>query len=589
MRRYLPLVIVASLIFTLFPYAPAAAATDYAAAPPAGWTVTGGNAGLASPANMRDADDATAATMSVADGQGCSAFSGQQRNCLVSTDWVRTSGVMSFTVAAVRIRFQQCIVGCVGSPTPHVVRISVQCRESWVMVEHLLDTTGYNGLSDTGDVELDSPCVIDTSDSNRRIDVLFRINRDSTTQSGTLSIYSLEFLSALGLTMEDYIYGLKVGHPSFAREISWWWRVTWVGTWSVTDSDDDVLDGGLSGGIQAAPEYLRIQCPGACGPDTYTIHVHEDGEDEVTYEIDGEANGYLIAPAGHAVITYQEGCYNATASQCAGEFSGVADSMYVKFSLSNTWPNKSPQEQADGTVSIGRWDRSSPEPCQFVGTPLTTGVLAVPGTYTQGITAWDQAAGFFDDQGRQLLLVRWDSELDPDYYECKTLAVDVADGGVNTVRSTPTDGATPCEFSDLPCQIGRAVRDALASVFGVAEDLWTDALDGLHDAAMEKLPFAYVVLAFDGISTQLAAANAAVTSTADCPGVTLEVPLYYGTSPFSASPTPFPVTVLACAQLEPVMGTTWYQAVRTAVGPALYLLFAWSQFKALQPRPSLNG
>lgn len=411
----------------------------------------------------------------------------------------------------------------------------------------------------------------------------WRVGTGSGQATAGFRVYSFELDEGETTTVfEDYVYGLRVTHPPFQRQISWWWKQTWSGDWWVTDSDEDELARGADETINT-PDYVTVQCLPICGEDTYTIHVQPNGGSEATYEIDGDADGYLIAPSGTAHITFTQACYNATTDDCPDPLDGAADSMYFSFTVERPG-TQTVETDITGVMSFGRWDRANVEPCQFVGSPVSSSALSFPATYTQGVSAWDQAAGYFNPAGTQLVLVKWTSSIDAGYYDCKVVGVEIA-GGVTTTRQDPQTRIDPCDPIDVACGFGRALDD----IFGAAEDVWSDAVTTAHDGMMEKLPFAYIVLALDGINAQLDRAGLEVEASDDCEGVTLPVPLYYGTSPSTPTPTTVPITVLNCASLEPVMGSTWYQAVRGAMDPALWLLFAWAQLKALQPRTSLNG
>jgi hypothetical protein len=222
----------------------------------------------------------------------------------------------------------------------------------------------------------------------------------------------------------------------------------------------------------------------------------------------------------------------------------------------------------------------------------------MPQSNTQLISSWDQGAGYFDDTGKQLIMVKWQSKLQPDYHRCKVIAVDVGTGGVTTIRRDPVVAIAPCPggFDGFTCQ----VKIALGDIFGAAEDVWSSKMRDVHDAAMTKLPFAYIILAYDGVSSQVTRASAAVVTSSTCAGFTMTLPsmppsYYTGfAGPTSApgwpSAVPMPsFAVLRCADLEPWGGTTWWQGIRTAMGASVYLLFAWTWFKRLQPKLSLNG
>lgn len=448
---------------------------------------------------------------------------------------------------------------------------------------------------DTGQVNLSSACAVNTS-TTRRLHVKYTTDGHFGWGDGQAVVVSSFEAYAVGTSIPaeftDYIAGLHIEHPSFRRTIGWQWIKTWSGVWSVTDSDDDVLAGGLSGASSGTFGFVSIQCIPLCGSDTYTITIHEDGHDEVTYEIDSDDSGYLIAPAGAAIFVYVNGCYNASTNQCHDAAIPVGGSTHwdnaassaanVRFKYECNNSSQLDPTCEGGTVWIGKAETDD------FGCG-TQNPLYGPITGTSPNTLYEQVMTGWGTAGSMRGIVVWRSGTDPDVHACRVFGPMATAGGIEVPRETPQAQLPECDIYSLPCQIGIAIRDALDG----GRELWETAVDEavgqLHDAAASKLPFAYVVLAVDGISDQIARANASVENSDDCEGVTLNVPLPYGGSNLSASPSPFPINVLRCDQLEPVMGTSWYQAIRTALDPALWLLFAWSQFKALQPKTSLNG
>lgn len=611
MARFVTVTLCCALVLTLVPAPDPASATgtDIAHTAPANVTVSASfdGSGDQSPPSpcvtgasaIYDADDGSCWSR----GQTSNTYTNSGNGFYVQ--FAANGSATPFDMLSFRLKWTTCQYGFSwnhgGCSTnvdygdaPHVTHFYVYCDDT--SGDPVSDPLVYDsgavtlgggviGENDTTQIDLDDACHVGVSET-RRLHVKYTTtggNAGTYGQAVTVSSFEVYAVGASApTTFEDYVYGLRITHPPFRRDISWWWKQTWDGTWTITNEAEENLGGGLSGGVQATPVYIPIQCIIVCGHDTYTITIHPDGHEVATYEIDSDSDGYLILKDGGAVLSYVEACYNKTTDLCADPNDGASDSMGFTFTLTDALAGF----DTDGTVSFGREDITE-DGCVFFGSPVTTAVISSPGTYTQIVTAWAESAGYFDTDGKQYVLVKWTSALDPEHTTCKELRVDVATGGLDSIKKTPVATETPCPdgLDGIGCFLGSALREAL----GGAEDVWSDAVGSLHDAAASKLPFAYVVLALDGVNEQLSRAALAVESSDDCPGVTLNVPLAYGVTNLSASPSPFPITVLTCAQLEPVMGQDWYQAVRTMMDPALWLLFAWAELKALQPKTSLTG
>jgi RHS repeat-associated protein len=176
------------LIITLFPFAAAspASAADLAHTPPAGWSTGAGNPGLAMPANVTDADDSTQGNIGVDPGQGCSPVGGFVE-CSVAFNYARSSGVTSFQINSIRMKFAYCVSGwptfatCTNSNTGvSVAQVEVLCAVNFVNVSVLLLTTGWNGISEIPQTNFTTPCTLDSTVSgSASLAVVMRINRDT--------------------------------------------------------------------------------------------------------------------------------------------------------------------------------------------------------------------------------------------------------------------------------------------------------------------------------------------------------------------------------------------------------------------------
>lgn len=605
-RTFAAVALVAIILLGLVPPAPSRAShgTDLAYAAPSGWTATilgtgpaGGNDNCPTSGGC-DANDATGRRVDdhcgsqiVATGRGTHNY------CSSGLAYTRTSGVTEFDLSSFRVVGAMCETGSgssCGGASLDIVALVITTRENGVcsLNEVHYHSQAASGSIDTGELNFSGGAVTITDNATDVTGLCFHyevasMNTVQWQTIATFEVYSDSY--EIPSEFEEYVYDLRLDHPPFARVITWAWLKTWQGTWSVEDSDETLLDGGIGTHTEHTRESTTIQCFPVCGADTYRIDIHEDGHEAVYYEISSSVNGQVILDAGHAFIAFIEGCYNVTLNGCDdATYDAAADALSVSFTLVPEGGSVDPDRHYDGTVTIGRWDRASGADCGFVGSTVTTAVLGLGAHAPQVITSWDETGGYFDASGNQLVLLVWTSVVD-DTSSCATVGIPMTGGDVGSVNP-PVPGTGPAynaPCADLASCIGREVRNAFESVLGSARDVWSDAIDVAHDAMLEKLPFAYVVLAFDGIGEQLSRASAEVEASDDCEGVTLNVPL--GISGISPTATTMPMVVLTCEQLEPFMGTDWYQAVRTAMDPALWLLYAWSQVRALQPKASLNG
>lgn len=405
----------------------------------------------------------------------------------------------------------------------------------------------------------------------------------------TLEVYGAEAPEEVLIT--EYLYNLRLDHPPFERVISWNWAVDdCVGSWDLTNEGDEQLAGEAGPGGNCAGEFVGdhervvVPCFIVCGDDVYTITVNDVGNNRVAvYEIDSSESGQLIANSTPPVITSYNVCYNATTDQCVG----LRPDLWTA--------------QSSGTLQTSYSFTGDPANVTFGHDDPTAGLWFWSGTPD---TVDAQVEGYY-----RRTYTSVDTDLSPTFNiyfenfaaEYAWLAATVNYGTGGTVEVLPADpdpepgeirecsgqGALSLEL--VACRLGQLYDVLIATFNSAVGNLWGPSIAAMRAAAAEKLPFAYVVLALDGVNDQISRAALEVESTDDCEGVVLTVPLYYGSSNLSASPSPFPITVLNCAGLEPTMGTDWYQAVRTMMDPALWILFGWSQIKALQPKTSLGG
>lgn len=612
---------VALIVIGLVPPSPSnAVQVDLFRYAPTGWTAAG-NTGAGSSVNSGctdtggfahkycDSNDATGAEGNTGGGtNNCSVQTvhGTSRTvCEFSVGWTRSSGVTDFEISAIRLLAGYCASGwphyssCGSSPRSSIYGVLVTtggsgtdpCHLTGSPTENLwLPVVSAGPVQDTGIVNLDTPITIASGDRIR----ICVANTDTVTSWGSRGdfvVWSAELYDEPTgpeeVLITEYLYGLRLDHPPFERVIYWEWaRDDCGGSWSIVDQDDEVFGGDFlncAGDFIGQYERFVIECPVVCGHDVYTITINDTTNNRVAfYEIDSDESGELIADSTAPVITSFTACYNASTDQCVGErpdlyTAQAAGTLQTTYSFTGD-PVNATFGHDDPTQGLWWWS----------GTPSTLDAQT-EGWYRRTFTSVDEDLS----PTFNLYMENFATE-----YDWSSFTVDYSAGGHIEI---PVDDGPPTDEGDIrncsgpfglelvACRIGQLVDVLTATFASVVHNLWGPAISAMRAAAAEKLPFAYIVLAVDGVGAQLARAAAEVDNSDDCEGIVLNVPLAYGSSNLSASPSPFPINVLRCDQLEPVMGTTWYQAVRVALDPALWLLFAWSQFKALQPRTSLNG
>lgn len=608
MLRVLVVIISVCIITGMLPPASVAATgTDVAHTPPSGFTTTaslgGYNCNSQAPTNgqngtLIDADDAT--------GRSCEQddlYTESQNGFYVQ--FGAGSGQTEFDLMSFRLLWGVCYyvyassnVGCnSGTGAGTITHLYIYCDDNdggdprsdpLVYDSGAVSWAGGTvGGLEIPQTDLTTPCHIESPGSVR---LHFYYTASNAAGGQAITVMSVEaYTDSVTLPAEftEYVAGLKITHPPFERRISWDWIKDFAGSWQLTDSDDTIIDSeaGPAGASAGTSELEVISCPVVCGHDVYTIEVCEIAHECVTYSIDSDLDfdhdGYLIPPVTGVVFTYVAGCLNVTTDQCAAPLNNSAGVATFQFRYACAVVGYNCEA---GSVFIGAWEPGSY--CEFVD---DTPEIEVTDTYSGA--AWFANAPAWPSTATDVLI----EFVGPTGIQsCRNFPLDVG-GGVATVikADPPKPRDDSCSTSPLGCTVQDTLTRLLTcpEVDGIekCDDLWTGAVTGLHDAAKKKLPFAYVVLVSDGLNDALDDASVQVSNSDDCAGITLPVPLYYGTSPSNPSPTTWPITVMSCQQLEPAMGTDWYQALRTMMDPALWILYAWSQVKALQPKTSLNG
>jgi hypothetical protein len=584
LRLFVVLATATALVLTSVPLPARGIGEDVINNPPAGWDTDERSCtqGCWMPANAFDNSDATFSEHGWGGGLGCPQ-DGIDRICTWSVRFDHNSGsTNSITISDFRV-YGDVIdpVGGDGGLKRFMVYVSNNGTES------VCYDSGSIFIAPGQQLNYDQSCTTEVTMQTAQMYVGLKTWGESNL-GGWLDLRSFEVEASLGpseVDITEYIYNLRIDHPAFERVITWDWADDeCVGSWAITNVANEELDGEPGPAGNCAGEFIGerarivISCPIVCGPDTYTIFIDDLGRNQTaTYAIDGEASGQLIANSRAPVIEVYNACYNATTNQC----STLRPDLYTaqvagKLEHNYRWRGD------DSTVIVARRDETRDPPNYVVSSAsVNTGEVEGQHARVQTITVTNQSSSYV------LYIENGVGE-----YDYAIVTVNYGTGGHVQVdpEDEPDEGDVrdcngPFDLALVACRLGQLL-DIAGATFDAS---WTTTTTAIHDAAAAKLPFAYVVLAVDGMSEHLAAAAAEVENTDECAGVTLQVPLYYGSSPSDPTPSNLPVTVLTCEQLEPFMGTSWYQAIRIAMDPALWILFGWAQVKSLQPKPSLNG
>jgi hypothetical protein len=413
----------------------------------------------------------------------------------------------------------------------------------------------------------------------------------------TLSLFAGE----TSVPISTYCINMRVEHPSFQWVGTCSFRIGWHGTlafassassgtiWTNIPGDSGVghnpgvsygLTSGYGAGTSGPLEYQVGQdCLPICQSSVITVTITDtDRNQTASFAYLRSADGAVSDPIYRPVFTSWSACYNVTADACDPEFDAAhaysSGAGTVDIAYTWTCSNGAACDASVGTFTSGQQSRIDPS---IISTIRVTHSGQTPGSYVDhglGVSSGGNPIWMFV-VSNELGFSRVTATLN--------FTTQTTDHG-----TAATPKAPPIQCGDLDILCG------LRSIFAVAGDQALNAVQGgvtsLRSALLSKQPFNFMVRASDGIGTQLSAAQAAVTSTSSCSGLTINLPW----SSFAPS-TMFPgapditFSILKCSDLEPIVGTTWYQAIRTAMDPALYLLFAWHQVQRFRPKPTMNG
>lgn len=401
-------------------------------------------------------------------------------------------------------------------------------------------------------------------------------------------VYSFE-LEAGGpseVSMEDYVYNLRITHPPFSRELWWEWRKVYTGTWQVTDSEDEILASGDMPGNEfiGSSEHVVIQCAPICGDDTYTLYVDDTGDNVyASYEIDGDADGTLIDDVLPPDILWATACYNATLDQCAAPLNGAAGKVVIQYAWTGS---------ESAIASFCKTGTGTPPPC--------TGTVSSSSSQTEGT----HAVTFTITVGG-LWKIRVDDVTTA--YDTALFTINYSTPGTVTSYVPPPSDEEDCDSSDNLCYLRGILVGILGALGTFGSEVLTGAYDTITTALLAKQPFAFIFGSIGAAGSQIVRAQAAVESSDDCSGVDFTMPTlppvqyhafgadrtanpqYYAYNGTVPSPTPFVFSALRCADLEPWGGTDWWQGMRAVMGPALVLGYFVQLLRRYDVKPQLGG
>jgi hypothetical protein len=463
---------------------------------------------------------------------------------------------------------------------------AVDCIEdgNWFTVEGPTNYPAGGNNADTGVITLDTDCDLSGEGAGIRV----------RNYSGAHSSYGLRSLEIYGAPAPDalddcfdYIEGLEHG-TTFGGWHTFFWRFLVDPTsieYTFKRANGDAMTTGPAAG--GPPNYYGEADDLVIGDAVdneqapWLFSITDTARNvECSVSIGDDELGTLIPLLASPVLSGVSGCYSYTGAICPGDYTGATETVVIKYTLGGGRASVTM-----GPAGIG--------PCAEDRTPYGP-VSLDPGSYASTALQADP-----DVDSNVWYVVASNAK----GVDCAQ--VDFAytpgdpDGGAGVPVQTPDPASGPgsetCGLVDVLC----GLRNLFAIAAGAVVTVIGDALAALRAIAMTKQPFNYIVRAGDGVSAQLARAVESVTSTDDCEGLALVVP-WDAWLPEEWRPTGslgnvisagsgFTWTILKCEDFEPIVSTSWYQAIRTAMDPALYLLFGSLQLKRLVPRAVMSG
>ncbi len=528
------------------------------------------------PGNACDGNDTTAATMAV--NHACTAYNDTYAPIAYfdmaaphNITYVRVKfAVPCGTVAGSQIEVSQSPSGCSGQ------------------------ITYTAGTSQDKVVALTTGTCVSTS----RIRV--RVWNDGSGAS-TLYLYSVEGFTSAPSFMVDYVQDLEAHDALFSKWFTWNWAKSFTGYWDFHRKVDDspVWQNASSAGIYkdfqvgysesndipgaAHTAYPSDLCGiGGCTSAGWVLHVHDNagGGIDVYYDIAANASGTLIAVKPAPVI-------------------GLFSLTYVGSTKVATYLYGWGPAGTTADVCIGQRGVNP------LYEPIDTCLVTKTGQVATSTPASGAQNGTMtlDATKSNVVMIRV-TNAQGTAFRSVTLTSLTADGGGSSVAPIVVKAREVCDgFVDVACEVrnlGRTIGDLLTGVFDVGLDVLVGAYDNLYNVLAAKQPFATILGSAAAVGAQLARATDSVSTSSTCSGLVLTMPslppvAYTGfagptTAPAWPSSQPMPsFAVLACADLEPMGGTTLWQSIRSVMDPAIYLAYGFALLKRFQPKTQLSA
>lgn len=577
-----------------------ATTTDWAA------TANGGSinsSDFTNPGNTIDSNSSTAGTYATY-GSFCNAYGD------AFAPYNRVSLVSSKHIVQVHVKVTY---PCVGSGGTNASGVEIACGSggtAWVKK--------FLASSASQDEDLDLSTG-GTGYAGGCVGALLSVRYWSGGNGANLAIYDFRAYDAAQATpvsINQYCYDMQVGHPAFAWTGSCKFRQAFDGTITFTASSSAgsfkvratgngqynpsvtiTPIGGFgpgTGGAFTAGIDFEQDCYPLCQSATITMDVIDTTHNQTaTYAFQRSSDGLVMDPTYVPVFTSYSGCYNVTTNQCGNSSAaGTTDIFW-------TWNCNLPS----GTIKVMGVDQAPN--CSGSDASVQIGPLnaATAGFTVTRYSVGTQAVGAYSALGLTTSTTQnriWIIQLaNPAGTTRGSVTLDFTSGGNTDTYTKPTSGGTIGSDGGETCA-GLDFGCALRNFFNVGRraviDLVSGAVNELRDLALTRQPFNWIVRAFDGVSAQLGRAAAAVTTTSTCTGYVMVLPtsppVHYNTpaATFTVQtwPTSVPApsfAVLKCADLEPWGGTTWYQNIRAAMDPAIYLGWGLAQLRTLRRGP----
>lgn len=413
---------------------------------------------------------------------------------------------------------------------------------------------------------------------------------------GAMATYNL-YEGVTTASIGEYMVNMSVGHPAFQWTASWDWAQTWHGSFVVATSsaaaDYYTKDSGgtlltashvytsyTAVGGSAQRPYFHQDCHPLCASAEFTVIINDtDRNQTATFTFLRSADG-AVGPTTRAPrIVYIVPCFNLTANQC-GHGSGVNT-----LDLAWKWVGSNAKLEVGPQLPTGAF-----EAVAYLDADETEGAyaqLAIPVNTAQSALWQMRLTNRIGDVRLVTFRLPLGTGGAGENFN-STDPRDSASGGC-AQAATPVIGGLLCGLQDIFAVSAADLRQKIAETVGDC-DQQGGSCTGLIGTAMSRQPFNFIARSLQGVSTQLTRATAAFSSTATCPGFEVSLPWAMWV-PAAYRPTGDPLTfyLLRCADFEPFVSTSWYQAIRTAMDPALFLGYAYAWMRRLQPRPGLSG